>query len=56
MSGAKRSAYVDMVKGIAIIVVVIIHLLAPCAVKNVFLHITEMLVYAFFFYAGFFSP
>ena len=54
MSGTKRSAYVDMVRGLAIIGVVIYHLLAPCAVKTVFVHITEMLLFAFFFYAGFF--
>lgn len=49
-----RLAYADMIKGISILGVVLLHLLAPCTVRTVSDKICESLVSVFFFYAGFF--
>ena len=56
MDGAKNSrlAYADMMKGIAILGMVIFHLLAPCSVRTVVSHIGDSLLAVFFFYAGYF--
>ena len=51
----KRLQYVDVIKGIGILFVVFLHLIAPCAFKNTVLnHLTEIFVVAFFFFSGYF--
>lgn len=50
----KRMQFIDAVKGIAIIWIVLYHLLAPCAFKNVVIHLTELFLVSFFFYSGYF--
>lgn len=50
----KRLAYADMVKGIAILFVVLYHLLAPCLAKTVVIHLAESMMIAFFFFSGYF--
>ena len=51
---AKRLQYVDVIKGIAIIWIIIYHLLAPCAIKTVVNKLAELFLAVFFFYSGFF--
>ncbi len=54
-SKAKRLNYVDMMKGIATIVVVCYHLLAPNTFKTVVVdHLLMPLLVSFFFFAGYF--
>ena len=50
----KRLNYADMMKGIAILFVVIYHLIAPCTLKTIIAHIMPASLITFFFYAGFF--
>ena len=50
----KRLQYVDTVKGIAILWIVLYHLIAPCVFKEIINHLLELFLTAFFFYSGFF--
>ena len=50
----KRLQYVDAVKGIAILWIVLYHLLAPCIFKEIIVHVSELFMTSFFFYSGFF--
>lgn len=50
----KRLNYADMMKGAAILIVVLYHLIAPCLFKTVIDHILPTALIIFFFYAGFF--
>ena len=50
----KRIKYADMMKGIAILMIVIYHLIAPCTFKTIISHIMPFSLITFFFYAGFF--
>lgn len=50
----KRLKYADMMKGIAILFIVIYHLIAPCTLKTIITHIMPASLIIFFFYAGFF--
>ena len=50
----KRLQFVDAVKGIAILAVVLYHLLAPCALKGVVSHLIDIFMISFFFYSGYF--
>ena len=50
----KRLATVDVMKGLAILFVVFYHLLAPCGVKTVVDHLTEIMLILFFFTSGYF--
>lgn len=50
----KRLQFVDMVKGIAIIHMVVYHILAPCLAKDFVNHTLEISLTAFFFFSGYF--
>ena len=50
----KRLQFIDAVKGIAILWIVLYHLLAPCAFKNVIIQLCDMFLLLFFFYSGYF--
>lgn len=50
----KRLQYVDVVKGIAIVMVVFYHLLAPCLGKTIINHLMDPFLVSFFFFSGFF--
>jgi fucose 4-O-acetylase-like acetyltransferase len=50
----KRLNYVDMIKGLCILVVVFYHLTAPCGLKTVLDHLSVSALIAFFFISGFF--
>ena len=52
--GKKRLVSVDALKGLAILVIVFYHLLAPCAVKTVLTHVGAPLLILFFFASGYF--
>ena len=54
IDGNKRLQYVDAVKGIAILWIVLYHLIAPCMFKEIINHFSELFLTAFFFYSGFF--
>lgn len=55
MSTQKERVFtVDALKGLAILVVVFYHLLAPSPVKNVLNHITEIIIILFFITSGYF--
>ncbi len=55
MADKKRLEYVDMVKGIAILVVVMYHLVAPVPWKTVVIdHIMDVMLISFFFFSGYF--
>ena len=54
IDGNKRLQYVDAVKGIAILWIVLYHLLAPCGFKNILSHLVDVFLTLFFFYSGFF--
>ena len=47
----KRLQFIDAIKGVAIVWIILYHLLAPCGVKNVIIQISELFVTAFFFYS-----
>lgn len=51
---SKRLAYADMVKGIAILLVVFYHLLAPCLAKTAIVHLGDAMLMAFFVFSGYF--
>ncbi len=50
----KRLQFVDMVKGIAILCVVSVHLVAPSLFRSGIDHIMEIMLAAFFFFSGYF--
>lgn len=50
----KRLQYVDAIKGIAILVIVVYHLLAPCVGKGIVNHLSEIFLACFFFFSGYF--
>ena len=50
----KRMQFIDAIKGVAIIVVIIYHLVAPCGFKSVTDHLVELSLTLFFFYSGYF--
>ena len=50
----KRLNYVDMVKGVCILLVVFCHLTAPCGFQTVINHLVESALIAFFFFSGYF--
>jgi fucose 4-O-acetylase-like acetyltransferase len=50
----KRLNFADMVKGVAILLVVFYHLLAPCFVKTFTIKVIDAVLVAFFFYSGYF--
>lgn len=50
----KRLNYVDMTKGLAIVVVVFYHLIAPCGIKTIIDHLADTVLLTFFFYSGYF--
>lgn len=50
----KRLQFIDAIKGIAVLVVVMYHLIAPCAFKGIINHLTELFLIVFFFYSGYF--
>ncbi len=55
MAEKKRLEYVDMVKGIAILVVMGYHLIAPTSLKTaIFDHAIDTMLIAFFFLSGYF--
>ncbi len=50
----KRTGFVDMARGAAILCVVLYHLIAPCGAKTVLTHLADTVVIVFFFYSGYF--
>lgn len=54
MNTQKRLNYVDMVKGIAVVWIVVFHLIVPGTIKNVVTHLADSMLLAFFFYSGYF--
>ena len=54
MNTQKRLNYVDMVKGIAVVWIVIFHLIVPGTIKNAVTHLADSMLLAFFFYSGYF--
>ena len=50
----KRLQFIDMVKGIAVIMVLLFHLLAPSPAKSFMNHTIEIALTAFFFFSGYF--
>jgi fucose 4-O-acetylase-like acetyltransferase len=50
----KRLQFIDAIKGIAILWVIMFHLIAPCGFKNVIAQLTDVFVASFFFYSGYF--
>ncbi len=51
---SKRLNFVDMMKGIATLIIVMYHILAPCGFKTFVDHILPSALVAFFFYSGYF--
>ena len=50
----KRLNYVDMVKGIAILIIILYHLAAPGSYRSFLDHTMESMLLLFFFFSGFF--
>ena len=50
----KRLQFIDAIKGVAIVWIIMYHLIAPCGFKNVIIQVSELFVTAFFFYSGYF--
>ena len=53
-SEMKRTQFVDMMKGLAILWVVLFHLLGPGPVKNIFIQSIDVALVAFFLFSGYF--
>ena len=49
-----RVKFVDMVKGLAILAIVVNHIIAPGILKSIFGGMSCVLLFAFFFYSGYF--
>ena len=54
MANGKRLQFVDMVKGIAILILVCYHLIAPSPFRSFFAHVQGIALVAFFFFSGYF--
>jgi fucose 4-O-acetylase-like acetyltransferase len=50
----KRTQFVDMMKGLAILLVVVYHLLGPCGVKTAVSHFVDIAMVIFFLFSGYF--
>ena len=53
-TAAKRTQFVDMLKGVAILLVVFYHLVGPCGVKSVLNHFLDTALVIFFLFSGYF--
>ena len=53
-SEGNRVQYVDVIKGIAVIWIVLYHLIAPCGFKTIVTHLSGLFLVSFFYYSGFF--